>query len=51
MSEKAKIPFKKIKISSLPEILEVIKKYPGMEFFRGQADSKWNLIPRLARVF
>ncbi len=43
--------FKEIRIKSMDEILEVVWKYPELEFFRGQSNSNWFLEPRLPRLF
>ncbi len=43
--------YKEIGINNFEEILTLIKKFENLELFRGQANSKWTLLPKLPRAF
>lgn len=51
MKDSLKSCYEEIKISSLSEIIDIIKNYQRLLFFRGQSDVNWKLIPKLARMF
>ena len=41
---------KEIPVSSLPESSKLFTAGPGERWYRGQARSEWNLVPRLRRA-
>jgi hypothetical protein len=45
------IQFEEKYLSSIHDILEMLKKNKHLEFFRGQSNDEWKLTPRLARMF
>jgi hypothetical protein len=46
-----KTTFREIRIKSFDEILKIIQDYENLEFFRGQSNSKWKILPKLSRLY
>jgi hypothetical protein len=43
--------YKEIEVSRVADILDVIDKYPSLMFFRGQSDARWQLVPKISRLY
>ena len=43
--------FEEREASRVTHILEILQQDPDLQFFRGQSNSSWRLLPRLARLF
>lgn len=51
MAEVKYSKYQEMKIGRLADVLQILDEYPGLEFFRGQSDVKWRLLPKLSRLF
>ena len=43
--------YEETKLSSVKELIDILDRNPSLDFFRGQSDVSWTLVPKISRLF
>ncbi len=43
--------YRETEVTQVGDILKILRDHPSLQFFRGQSDARWTLVPKISRLY